>query len=287
MSPPPPKSPRSQGAPDVDPKAFVEVLAPAIRQAASIARALEGRVQNTPKKAEKTAVKQALTLADTATQEAILVPLAERFPDVALEAEEDTETARSFASEGPVRVVCDPIDGTLHSYLHGKGPYAVMVGLERDGRFDAALVALPREGLFFDAVRGKGARRAKAGSEPKRVKLREAGSRVLVSHGMPEPVFAALREAGFDPVPACGGAIAVAPLIKGVRAGLRWGKAEEGVSIRGRIGLLVAREAGLHVRAGGLGEFPDDVTTHEKRLIVARDEADLEVLDAALARREG
>ena len=45
---------------DVDPAEFVDLLAPAMRQAASIARALEGRVQNTPKKDEPTAEKQAL-----------------------------------------------------------------------------------------------------------------------------------------------------------------------------------------------------------------------------------
>lgn len=270
---------------DVDPTEFVDLLTPAMWQAASIARALEGRVQNTPKTNEPTAVKQALTVADTATQEAILVPLLARFPGVALEAEEDTETARQFASEGSVRVVCDPIDGTLHSYLRGEGPYGVLVGLERAGRYDAALVALPREGLLFVAIRGQGARLAKAGAESAPVKLRETGTRVLVSHGMPEAVFEELRGSGWDPVPACGGAVAVAPLIKGVRAGVRWGKAAEGVSIRGRIGLLVAREAGMHVRGLELGEFPDDCTTFGEDLIVARDEADLEALKAALSVR--
>ena len=268
----------------IDPAAVVEVLVPAMRQAASIARALEGRVQNTPKQDEPTAVKQALTVADTATQEALLVPIAEHFPTVALEAEEDTETARLFASEGPVRVVCDPIDGTLHSYLRGEGPYGVLVGLARDGRYDAALVALTREGLFYDAVRGQGARACRAGGEPGEAKVYGSGTRVLVSHGMPEAVFASIREAGWEPLPACGGAIAVAPLIKGVRAGLRWGNAPEGVSVRGRIGLLIAREAGLVVRAPGLRPFPDDLATREAGLIVACDEADLPALDAALAR---
>ncbi|MCA9512902.1 MAG: inositol monophosphatase family protein [Myxococcota bacterium] len=276
-------APADELTPDVDPAEFVELVAPAMRQAASIARALEGRVQNTPKEGEPTAVKQALTVADTATQEALLVPLAEHFPHVALEAEEDTETARMFPREGPVRVVCDPIDGTLHSYLRGEGPYGVLVGLERRGRYDAALVALPREGLFYDAVRGRGARACRAGGEPGAARFYELGTRVLVSHGMPEAVFEAVRAAGFDPLPACGGAVAVAPLVKGVRAGLRWGSAPEGISIRGRIGLLIAREAGLHVRALGLRDFPDDVSTFEPGLVVARDEADLDVLDAALA----
>ena len=115
----------------IDPAEFVDVLSPAMRQAASIARELEGRVRNEPKAGEATEVKQALTIADTAAQESLLVPLLEHFPEVALEAEEETATAERFARAGPVRVVCDPIDGTLHSYLRATGPYAVMIGLEQ------------------------------------------------------------------------------------------------------------------------------------------------------------
>ena len=56
-----------------DPDEFVRALAPALRQSASIARALEGRVANRPKRGEATPVKAALTIADTASQEALLV----------------------------------------------------------------------------------------------------------------------------------------------------------------------------------------------------------------------
>ena len=79
-----------------DPEAFVEALAPALREAASIARSMEGRVANRPKRGETSAVKAALTVADTASQEAILVPLLARFPQVCIAAEEDTPTARRF-----------------------------------------------------------------------------------------------------------------------------------------------------------------------------------------------
>lgn len=268
----------------IDPAEFVEVLSPAMRQAASIARELEGRVRNEPKAGETTEVKQALTIADTAAQESLLVPLHEHFPAVALEAEEETETADRFPREGPVRVVCDPIDGTLHSYLRAAGPYAVMIGLEQSSRYEAALVALPREGLFFDAVRGGGARRAKAGATARAVRGSARGDRVLVSNGMPETVCAALREHGWEPRPASGGAVSVAPLIEGVRAGLRWGAADNGVSIRGRIGLLIAREAGLEVRGKDGEAFPQDLTTLARGLMVASDPADLPILQAALAR---
>ena len=83
-----------------DPDDFAQALAPALRQSASIARALEGRVSNRPKEGEATPVKAALTIADTASQEALLVPLLERFPGVAIEAEEDTPTVHRFALPG-------------------------------------------------------------------------------------------------------------------------------------------------------------------------------------------
>ena len=58
-----------------DARQFVEVLAPALREAASIARALQGRVRNRPKPGEATPIKAALTAADTACQEVLLAAL--------------------------------------------------------------------------------------------------------------------------------------------------------------------------------------------------------------------
>ena len=61
------------------PDEFVSRLIPAMMQAAAIAKALEGRVENIPKSDEATPVKAALTIADTASQEALLVPLLASF----------------------------------------------------------------------------------------------------------------------------------------------------------------------------------------------------------------
>jgi len=265
-----------------DAQQFVEVLRPAVRQAAAIARALEGRVPNTPKRGEVTDVKAALTLADTAAQEAVLVPLLEHFPWVSVEAEEDTDSVTAFAGNDPAaRVVIDPIDGTLHSYLERRGPYACMVGLALRGRYEAALVALPREGLFFDAVRGGCAFRTRPRGEPHSWRAEaSSGARVLVSHEMPEAVVARLEANGFAVSFACGGAISVAPLLPGVRAGLRWHA--DRISIRGRIGLVVARAGGAVVLDEHGDEFPDDVDSPARGLAVAADASDARVLVDAL-----
>jgi fructose-1,6-bisphosphatase/inositol monophosphatase family enzyme len=265
------------------PRAFVATMLPALRQAAAVARALEGRVVNRPKEREATASKAALTVADTAAQETLLVAIWERFPFVALEAEEDTPMVHRFPRQAEARVVIDPIDGTLHSYLEGRGPYAIMVGLVIADRLEAALVALPREGLFYDATRGQGARVTRAGGVPRLVRapLPEAGKRILVSHELPEAAKEGLRARGYDVVHGAGGAIAVAPLVPGVCAGLR--VTQKGISRRGRIGVLIASEAGALVRCESGKEFPPELGEPARALLVAARGEEMEALEEALA----
>ncbi len=265
-----------------DARKFVECLSGALRQAAAIAVALEGRVANRPKTGESTAVKAALTLADTASQEALLVPLFEMFPEVEVEAEEDTPTVSLFSRGGDAKVVIDPIDGTLRSYLGGDGPYGVMAGLAVDGRYEGALVALPRERRFFEAVRGGGARMAHEDAPWEAALLSREGRGVIVSHEMPKPVVSKLIELGYEPSNGSGGAIAVAPLVPGFCGGLRLAKGPLGVSIRGRIGVLIAAEAGALLRGDGGAPFPDSVDVASRALLVARDAEVMRDLEVAL-----
>lgn len=263
---------------------FVRRLAPALRQAAQIARALEGRVANRPKAGEDSAAKAALTVADTACQEALLVSLFEHFPEVALLAEESTPSVARFPRGAAAQVVVDPIDGTLRSYLEGAGPYAVMLGLAVGGAYEAALVALPREGLLFDAVRGAGARVSRSDATPRAPRLDPAARRVFVSHGLPEPARVLLARHGLEAVPASGGAIAVAPFVPGVRAGLRLARpGQERLSPRGRIGLLIAEEAGALTASEHGAPFPRQIDAPARVLLVAGSAGDLEILREAAA----
>jgi hypothetical protein len=264
------------------PATFVEVLAPALREAAALARAMEGNVANHPKAGEKTPVKAALTAADTAAQEILLAPLIEDFSHVHLEAEEDTPSVSRFGGRGNPVVVVDPIDGTLRFYLEGLGPYAVMAGLAVEGRYEAAVVALPREGLYFDAVRGAGARVARGDGLPTVASAAADGRRVFISHDLPGPAVETLLSHGFQVAPASGGAISVAPLVPGVRAGLRWVPGGS-VSIRGRIGALISAEAGAVV-SGESGEpFVEGLRDEARALLVATDAEDIAALRAAVA----
>jgi hypothetical protein len=262
---------------------FADLMEPAVLRAAKLARSLEGRVHNSPKAGEETLVKQALTEADTAAQETVLETLRLHYPGVSLEAEEDTPLVSRFPSGADALVIIDPIDGTLHSYLEAGGPYAVIVGLAFKRELRAALVALPREGLSFAATAGRGARMTRAGGAGRPTRLDSHGTRVLVSHGMPQPVIDHLVAQGLDAIPACGGAIAVAPLIPGVRAGLRYAKGDLGISVRGRVGALISAEAGVSVRGDGGKRFPQDLDTPCHTLRLATRETDHKLLHDALA----
>jgi fructose-1,6-bisphosphatase/inositol monophosphatase family enzyme len=255
-----------------DASQFVRVLVPAMAQASAIASALEGRVPNLGKEGEDTPVKAALTIADTAAQETLLVPLSARFHAAHLEAEEDTRSVARFDGSDPrQRVVIDPIDGTLHFYLGGRGPYAIMAGLAEDGAYTAALVALPREGWLFEAVRGEGARRRRmAERRALPAGLTRSGDGLLLSDAVPDVVEARLRADGFAVQRASGGAVGVAPLVPGVRGGMRVAKSAT-ISTRGRIGLLIATEAGAIVTTGSGEPFPAAIDAPAESLVVACD----------------
>jgi hypothetical protein len=266
------------------PSDFVKVIAPALRRAAAVARDLEGRVANRPKAGEPTAVKAALTDADTAAQEVLLGPLLDHFPGVCLRAEEETLTVARFPEEAAASVVIDPIDGTLRFYLEGGGPYGVMIGLAIENEYEAALVALPRERYAFEAVRGEGVRFAEGAGVARPLRLSSEGRRVLVSHDLGEGAALALRSRGFEVLPACGGAISVAPLIPGVCAGLRVATNDPpNVSIRGRIGAMISAEAGALVRCETGDPFPRDIDAPARVLLVAADSEDLGALQDAVA----
>jgi 3'-phosphoadenosine 5'-phosphosulfate (PAPS) 3'-phosphatase len=257
-------------------------MLPAVRRAAALAHRLEGRVQNVPKLHEATDVKQALTAADMTAQETLLEPLLAHYPGVTLAAEEDTPTVARFPAASDALVIIDPIDGTLRSYLEAKGPYSIILGLAVREEIEAALIALPREGLIFQGARGRGAFMCRATDAPRSVRASADGPKILVSNGMPPAVSHRLTELGYEPIPASGGAVSVAPLIPGVRAGLRFAKGPNGLSIRGRVGTLISREAGALVRGDDGKPFPTDLATRSATLRVALSEEDLAILDDAL-----
>ena len=266
------------------PSEFVAVLEPLLRRAAKVARECDGRVPNMPKANEVSDVKAALTSADSECQEILLAGLWEHYPGVSLRAEEDTPTVVRFPERASAMVVIDPIDGTLHFFLEQGGPYAIIVGLAIENSYEAALVALPREHFAFEGVRGRGARMIDADGVRRPAVLHDSARRVLVSHGLDSAAVDVLRERGYEVQRACGGAISVAPMIPGVCAGLRVATNEPpNVSIRGRAGVLIAREAGAIAVGADGREFTDDIEEPTQALLVAGNRDHLAALEAAHA----
>lgn len=255
---------------------------PAVRRAAALARALDGRVTNLPKADEPTPAKAAVTEADLAVQEELLEAVAPGFARARLDAEEQTPSVAAFTGEDPdTRVVLDPIDGTLHFFLERRGPYAIMIGLARGGRYEAAVIALPREELLLQAVRGCGARVGTERGEP--VKRPAPARRILVCDTTPEPVCRRLVERGYEIVFGSGGVAAIAPLVPGHAAGLRISRTGA-ISLRGRIGAFIAREANLAVRTLDGEAFPPDIDAPASSLLTAVSPAEADAVRSALTR---
>jgi fructose-1,6-bisphosphatase/inositol monophosphatase family enzyme len=215
-----------------------------VRQAMASVRWLEGRVRNRPKLDELTPEKAALTDGDCVSQEILLVALRAHFPWLAVSVEEDTPSVEAFAENRSAEtVVIDPIDGTSR-YLLGDGLYAILVGLEREGCVEAALVAVPQLGFLARAVRGGGAEVSFADGEFVPARAKRRGTQLLVSHGLPPDVRARAHASLWKPVIAAGGAIGVAPLLEGCGGALRMTSDASGLSRRAWISALPTLEAG-------------------------------------------
>ena len=251
-------------------------------QATAAVRWLEGRVRNRPKSDETTPEKAALTDGDCVSQEILLVALRAHFPRVSVFVEEDTPTAEVFAANRSAEtVVIDPIDGTAR-YLRGDGPYAILVGLEREGRAEAALIAVPQFGVVVRATRGGGADIARVGEAFAPARAERRGAQLLVSHGLPQEVRARANAALWKPVVAAGAAIGIAPLLDGVGGGLRIATEREGLSRRAWIAGLALQEAGGCVETLG-GPLPERFAPGVRAVLVGAHAGDVEKLRELVA----
>lgn len=100
----------------------------------------------------KSSARDLATAADVAAERAIVARLRAAFPEVPIEAEEETSDAREA---GP-RWFVDPLDGTIN-FVHGLPIFCISIALYIDDSPEVAVVHLPRLGETFHAVRGEGA----------------------------------------------------------------------------------------------------------------------------------
>lgn len=94
-----------------------------------------------------------VTAADVAAERWIVERLRARFPDHAIEAEEETRDARRGDD---LRWFLDPIDGTIN-FVHGLPAFCVSMGLYHGDEPLLGVVHAPRLNETFHATRGGGA----------------------------------------------------------------------------------------------------------------------------------
>ena len=162
----------------IAPHLFVETMLPVVRQCARASLIFYGQTADIGKAADaslvSTEARQAsgvLTAIDSAVQDIILSVALQYFPQVRCIAEEDTPMKRRFAGRSSnYALILDPIDGTLH-FQKGDASYHISLGLAREGRMEAALVARPDQDKIFTAIRGQGAYVQIGKGRPKRLRL--------------------------------------------------------------------------------------------------------------------
>jgi fructose-1,6-bisphosphatase/inositol monophosphatase family enzyme len=232
----------------IDPVHFVAIFRAAALQAGAVARQLQGRVEVERKAGQRSPEAEAVTAVDRAAQDVLLLRLHESFPEVAVDAEEDTRSVRLFAS-GPERpvVVIDPVDGTL-AYTRGSDDWAVMGALVVDGFYEAAVLEFPAHALTCWALRGGGCFVADAGRVRRVVAPPAAPERLLVTPLVAEAHRARLRDRlSLEVVRSrCSAVDATAPALGWARASLTEARADR----RRSIGFLATLEAGGAVRFG-------------------------------------
>ncbi len=128
-----------------------------------------------------------VTVADRASERAVIARLRADFPDAAILAEESGRTAGTSDE----RWIIDPLDGTTN-YAHGYPLYCVSIAYERAGELLAGVVYAPALGECFAAERGGGAR---LGDAPIRVSTIDRIADAMVCTGFHPADFA--RNAAF------------------------------------------------------------------------------------------
>ncbi len=99
-----------------------------------------------------------VTEADVASQQAIRDILLGRFPDHDFLGEEDASfpTTTKTSGNSEYRWIVDPLDGTAN-YVHHLPAFAVTIALQKAGETVLGVVFDPVSGEFFHAVQGAGA----------------------------------------------------------------------------------------------------------------------------------
>jgi len=143
-----------------------------------------------------------VTMADRSAEHLIRTAIEERFPGHAILGEEFGEQEGSGSTTH--RWIIDPIDGTK-SFISGVPLYAVLIGLEIEGRVEVGVANFPALGEMVSAASGLG---CWWNSKPARVSAKTSLSEAIVSftdygsfaaHGSEEAFIRLARRSWYRP----------------------------------------------------------------------------------------
>ena len=145
----------------IDYKEFYDLIISRLFEVATYQTMMCGNVENLGKSAQnnvtQTGIHGALTYLDQFTQDYLLIPVYQRWPDLIPLVEEDTGLKRNnLNNESDYALVLDPIDGTAF-YLRGERDYSIMLGLMYKGRMELGVICYPENELIYAAIKGRGA----------------------------------------------------------------------------------------------------------------------------------
>jgi fructose-1,6-bisphosphatase/inositol monophosphatase family enzyme len=174
--------------------ALVDYYLPFLVTAGDFARAIQGGIRSPKKKAGPNAWAQALTDADIAVQTFVEVATKARDPDLGFFGEESAQSANDkYFDPGAETVVhLDPVNGTF-LYQHQRDGWDIILSISHRGRLQAAVSYMPARGLFYLAVRHRGAltgtRQGPALRSMQALRT-QSGSRVCLTYHAPDMVHA-------------------------------------------------------------------------------------------------
>ena len=233
-----------------DAQRFVQTMLLATEQAGAVARHLQGNVLAGEKSDMGSPEAAAVSVADLATQDVLLLALHHALPEAAVDAEEATEAVALFPPPGPERplAVLDPIDGSLN-YLDLSVDYAVMAAWLEHGVYRAAVVHFPAWGETYWGIEGGGVWRRRSGEAERRVSLpAPRPAALLVNSSLPRQAGEALGRLGLElATTRCSAVDSTAPLTGRARGS--WVHGQPGR--RRSIGFLLTHLAGGIVTIGG------------------------------------
>ena len=237
---------------------FVQTMLLATEQAGAVALHLQGHVLAREKDGTTSPEAAAVSAADLATQDVLLLALHHALPEASVDAEEETEAVGLFPPPAPDRplAILDPIDGSLN-YLDMSADYAVMAAWLERGVYRAAVVQFPAWKETYWGIEDGGVWHRRQGAPARRVTLPEPRPPALVvSSSLPPETRDALGRLGLELVRTrCSAVDSTAPI-----TGRGRGSWIHGMPGRRRsIGFFLTRLAGGIVHIGGrrwTGEDP-------------------------------